>query len=84
MKVTNLSEIRRKLPSMMDQIADDHEPVLIKRGKGKTDVVMMSLEDYSSFEETRFLLASPANAARLRDAIADMDAGNIQEHELVE
>ena len=38
----------------------------------------MSLEDFASYEETRHLLASPANAARLRDTVAELDGGGVE------
>jgi antitoxin YefM len=45
---------------------------------------MMSLEDYESLEETAYLLRSPKNARRLREAIDQLRSGNGSEHELPE
>ncbi len=59
----------------MDGVASDHEPVLITRGGGKPAAVLMSLEDFASYEETRHLLRSPKNAERLHRAIEELDAG---------
>lgn len=59
----------------MDGVASDHEPVLITRGGGKPAAVLMSLEDFASYEETRHLLRSPKNAERLHRAIDELDAG---------
>jgi antitoxin YefM len=44
----------------------------------------MSLEDFASYEETRFLLRDPANAARLLEAVADLDKGGGTERALLE
>jgi antitoxin YefM len=39
------------------------------------------VEDLASYEETRYLLQSPANAARLLDAIRDLDhAQGVERH----
>ncbi len=84
MKTTSYSELRRNLASMIDGVNADHEPVIITRDRGKPAAVLMSLEDYASFEETRYLLASPKNAERLRDAIEELDAGAGQERGLSE
>jgi antitoxin YefM len=35
----------------------------------------MSIEEYASVEETRHLLASPANAKRLIESIAEFEGG---------
>jgi antitoxin YefM len=58
----------------MDQVNDDHEPVIVTRAKGKP-VVMVSLEDWASMDETTYLLSSPANRAELLASIAELNAG---------
>lgn len=76
MNTTSYSELRRNLTATLDRVADDHTPIIITRDRGKPAAVLMSLEDYASFEETRYLLQNPANAARLLVAVADLDDGN--------
>ena len=61
---------------MMDQVIDDHEPLMVTRAKGKP-VVMISLEDYDAMDETAYLLASPANAKALREAMERVDRGEV-------
>jgi len=84
MKTTSYSELRRNLASMIDAVNADHEPVVITRDRGKPTAVLMSLEDYASFEETRYLLRSPKNAERLLDAVEELDAGRGTERPLAE
>jgi antitoxin YefM len=55
----------------MDRVCLDHDPVIITRNRDQA-VVMISLEDYESLEETAYLLRSPANARRLLDSISDL------------
>lgn len=45
---------RNNLTKTMDEVHDNHEPVLITRQKGPS-VVMMSLEDFNAYEETAYL-----------------------------
>lgn len=75
MRITSYSELRRNLAAALDRVAADREPVVITRDRGKPTAVLMSLEDFEAFEETRYLLASPANARRLLDSIAELDSG---------
>ena len=62
---------------------NDHEPVIITRSN-KRPVVMMSLEDYESIEETLHLLRSPKNAQRVREAIQNDQNGKIKDQQLIE
>jgi antitoxin YefM len=74
MRTLSSTDLRANLSSVMDQVNDDHEPVIVTRAKGKP-VVMVSLEDWASMDETTYLTASPANKAALDKAIAEWKAG---------
>jgi antitoxin YefM len=84
MRTTSYSDLRRNLAATLDSVNADHEPVVITRDGGKPSAVLMSLEDFASFEETRYLLKSPRNADRLLEAIQVLDAGKGTERELSE
>ncbi len=58
----------------MDSVCADHDPVIITRNRDQA-VVMMSLEDYESLQETAYLLRVPANARRLLDSIEELEKG---------
>ncbi len=75
MKTTSYSDLRRNLAAAIDKVTADHEPILITRDRGKPAAVLMSVEDFASYEETRYLLQSPSNAARLLDATRDLERG---------
>lgn len=62
------SEARRRLFPLLEQINSDHEPVRITHKAG--DAVLMSADDYDSWQETVYLLRSPENARRLMEAVA--------------
>jgi antitoxin YefM len=84
MRVASYSTLRRNLAAAIDRVNADREPLVITRDKGKPMAVLMSLDDFASYEETRHLLRSPANADRLRDAIAELERGDGEERTLVE
>jgi antitoxin YefM len=68
----------------LDSVTEDHEPVIITRDRGKPAAVLISLEDFASYEESRYLLQSPRNADRLLKAIAELEAGAGSERALAE
>ena len=83
MNTLSSTELRANLSSVMDQVNDNHEPVIVTRAKGKP-VVMVSLEDWASMDETAYLLSSPANARRLMRAVEELKAGKGVPHDLIE
>lgn len=84
MRTTTDTDLRQNLAATLDSVTADHAPVLVTRGQGKSAVILMSLEDFASYEETWHLLRSPANAARLLEAVADLDDGKGTERSLSE
>jgi antitoxin YefM len=67
------SEARSRLFPLIQQVNDDHVPVRISSKGG--DAVLMSAEDFDSWQETIYLLRSPANARRLMEAVARDKSG---------
>jgi antitoxin YefM len=67
------SEARQRLFPLLEQVNSDHQPVRITSRAG--DAVLMSADDYDSWQETVYLLRSPENARRLMEAVARDKSG---------
>lgn len=82
MTTINATEARKTLYPLLRQVNDDHAPVRItsKQGNG----VLMSEEDYDSWQETMFLLRSRTNTMRLMEAIQEADEGGGTVRELID
>ncbi len=65
---------RENLAATMNQVCEDHDPIIITRKRNQA-VVMVSLEDYESLQETAYLLRAPVNAKRLSEGIAQLEKG---------
>lgn len=74
---TTYTGARKNLATLMDQVVDTHEPVLIRR-RGKESVALVAAGDLSSWIETAYLLRSPKNARRLREAMHQDDNGQVE------
>ncbi|MDZ7924743.1 MAG: type II toxin-antitoxin system prevent-host-death family antitoxin [Marinagarivorans sp.] len=83
MDTISYSAFRTQLAGMLDKVNDDHKPILITRQNGKP-AVLISLEDFHAYEETAYLMASPKNASRLNQAIAEVEAGKVVNKALIE
>lgn len=74
MNAISYTAARENLASTMDRVCNDHAPVIITRNRDQS-VVMLSLDDFESLEETAYLMRSPANAQRLLEAIHTLESG---------
>jgi len=79
----NVSDFRQNLAAHLDAVEASRAPLFVTRSKGKAFVVI-SEEEYESMAETLHLLSNPVNAQHLRDSIAEMHAGQLVMHDLVE
>ena len=82
MNAITYTHARSHLAKTMEQVCDDHAPVIITR-KNQTSVVMIALEDYQALEETAYVLGSPKNARRLLESMAELESGGGTQRELV-
>lgn len=72
MRIISYTTARNNLATSMDQVCDDHTPLVINRVNGNS-VVMISLDDYRAMEETLYLFRSPNNAKRLQAGIDEVE-----------
>lgn len=83
METLSISHTRANFKAVLDRVVADKAPIAITRQKGE-GVVMISASEWSSIEETLYLLGSPKNAERLLRSIARLNAGQGEAHELIE
>lgn len=82
MDALTYSYARQNLADVMRIVNDDHAPVVITHQNAKP-VVIMSLEDYQSLEETAYLLRNSTGAHRLIESVEELRAGKGVTRELL-
>ncbi|MBP8251982.1 MAG: type II toxin-antitoxin system prevent-host-death family antitoxin [Herpetosiphon sp.] len=80
MNAITLQEAKQQLEYVVNRVIDDAEPTIVVSESG-AQVVVVSLDEYNSWRETLYLLSNPANAAHLRQSIAEAQNGHVQERE---
>jgi antitoxin YefM len=76
MKAITYTAARENLAATINRVCEDNAPVMITRNRDQS-VVMLSLAEYESLEETAHLLRSPANAKRLFDSLDSIKRGKM-------
>ncbi len=65
---TTYTSLRENLASVLDQVVDQQETVIVRR-RGSRDVALIPASELASLMETAYLLRSPENARRLLAAL---------------
>ena len=65
---TTYTKARENLASLLDQVVDEREIIIIER-RNKPNVALIAEDELTSLKETAYLLRSPQNAARLLNAL---------------
>lgn len=83
MLVANYSEFRTGLKKYLDEVEQNNETLIVKRGAGK-GAVLISLDEYNSIMETAYLLGTRANRRHLEESLDQMRSGKMKERKLIE
>jgi antitoxin YefM len=83
MRTVTYSDVRQNLAEMLDHVVNDAEEVVVTRS-GHEAAVIISLREYESLKETAYLMASPANARRLNEAVEELRNGGGEIRELID
>ncbi|MEU6882076.1 type II toxin-antitoxin system prevent-host-death family antitoxin [Streptomyces sp. NPDC046712] len=77
------NEARQRFYPLIRKVNEDHEPIEVT-SREHGDIVIMSAEDFRSWQETVYLLRSPRNAQILMESIAELEAGQGEARELID
>ena len=83
MDAITINQAKQDINRLIERVISDAEPTIICNDQGQK-VVLLSLDEFNSWQETLYLLSNPANAEHLRRSIQEDKAGKIIEPELVE
>jgi len=83
MHTISLDHAKQQFEAVVARVLADAEPTVVNTPEGES-VVVVPLDDYEAWQETAYLLRNPANAAHLRQSIAEADAGNVVARELLD
>lgn len=83
MDAITTQQASQDLDNLVDRVIADVEPTIICNNKGNK-AILISLEEFSSWQETLYLLSNPVNAKHLLASIQSAKAGDLIERDLIE
>ena len=83
MLAVNYTNLRNNMKTYMDKVTDDYETMIVTR-KDNKNVVMLSEESYNNLMENIHVMGNKANYDWLMESKAQLEAGKISTHTLIE
>ena len=74
-----ISEARQELPSLINKVMHLHNRYFITK-RGKIEAVIISAEEFESWEETLDILSSKEEMNTLRSALNDIQKGRVKSY----
>jgi antitoxin YefM len=82
MQTITYTDFSKNPASFMHKVNEEHTSLRLTLDDGTT--VLLVSEEVQAHDETAYLLSNPANAAHLKEAIAQLNAGLGKVHSLFE
>lgn len=75
--VTNISDAKKNLSKITDDVVDYNNHVIITKPKNR-NVVIMSENEFNSWQETMYLYSTDANRKNLDESLDQLNNGHIR------
>jgi len=73
-KTVPVREFRSSLSSLLDDVSDRREHVVVTRN-GRPAAVVIPMDEYEALEETAEILADPETVAAIEEGLAELERG---------